>query len=162
MKASNKRILIADDNLEFHNIMKTILNFGLLDELADSQIDALQRELFGEGTEGSAQSSNTQKYIVDCTLQGKEAYGMVLRAKEEGRPYWLAILDMRMPPGWDGLETARHILAKAPETEIIICTAYSDTSWKEIELELKKNVFLLKKPFSIEELEALLKKLNER
>ena len=53
---------------------------------------------------------------------------MVRKAVAEGRPYPLAFVDVRMPPGWDGIETTRRIWERFPFTEIVICTAYSDYS----------------------------------
>ena len=87
-----------------------------------------------------------------------------------GRPYTVAFVDVRMPPGWDGVETIKRIWQTCPELQIVICTAYSDYSWKAIieHLGETQNLVILKKPFdSIEALElahALAKKweLNSR
>jgi signal transduction histidine kinase len=61
----------------------------------------------------------------------------------------MALVDVRMPPGWDGVETTAHIWQKYPDLQVVICTAYSDYSW---EMMLKKlgysdRLVILKKPF---------------
>ena len=64
-------------------------------------------------------------------------------------PYAVAFVDVRMPPGWDGVETAERIWRECPEVEIVICTAYSDYSWDEIIAKLghTDRLLILKKPF---------------
>ena len=61
----------------------------------------------------------------------------------------MAFVDIRMPPGWDGLETIRRIWQEYPELQVVICTAYSDYSWREIVKELgeTEKLLILKKPF---------------
>ena len=51
---------------------------------------------------------------------------------EQGRPFALAFIDMRMPPGWDGLETIEHLWTVDPDVQVVICTAYSDYSWSDM------------------------------
>src|SRR5690606_33298846 len=74
---------------------------------------------------------------------------LVRQAMAEGRPYSLAFVDMRMPPGWDGIETIQHIWKEDPELQIVICSAYSDHSWSEISHRLGSSdrLLILKKPF---------------
>ena len=63
-----------------------------------------------------------------------------------GQPYALAFIDVRMPPGWDGLETISHLWQADPDLQIVICTAYSDYDWKDIEqrLGVSHNFVILK------------------
>src|SRR5205085_8096610 len=58
-------------------------------------------------------------------------------------------VDMRMPPGWDGLETIRAIWQADPDVQVVICSAYSDHSWDQIvgALGLNDKLLILKKPF---------------
>jgi len=74
---------------------------------------------------------------------------MVEQAAAEGRPYALAFVDVRMPPGWDGIETVARIWQKFPELPVVICTAYSDYSWLEMTSKLghSDNLVILRKPF---------------
>src|SRR5205823_618022 len=68
----------------------------------------------------------------------------------EGAPYAVAFVDVRMPPGWDGIETISRIWKEFPDLQIVICTAYSDYSWDEIAKSVGGNtdkMLVLKKPF---------------
>jgi PAS domain S-box-containing protein len=73
-------------------------------------------------------------------------------------------VDMRMPPGWDGLETIRRLWQVYPELEVVICTAYSDHSWHQIQQTLGTNerLLILKKPFDKVEVEQLALALTEK
>jgi two-component system, cell cycle sensor histidine kinase and response regulator CckA len=66
-------------------------------------------------------------------------------------------LDVRMPPGWDGVETAARLWEVAPDLQIVICTAYSDYSWDEMrnKLEQPDSLVILKKPFDNVEVQQL-------
>src|SRR5690606_27038348 len=82
----------------------------------------------------------------------------------EGRPFSMAFVDMRMPPGWDGIETIARIWSVDPRIQIVICTAYSDLSWGEIIERLGHNdrLLLLKKPFDNAEVYQLAAALSEK
>ncbi len=81
--------------------------------------------------------------------QGEEALRLVQESMVAHTPYQVAFVDMRMPPGWDGIETVRRIWAVDPRIQVVICTAYSDYSWKEMTsaIEGLDNLIILKKPF---------------
>jgi PAS domain S-box-containing protein len=89
---------------------------------------------------------------------------MVEKAREEGRPYALAFVDVRMPPGWDGVETTSRIWKACPDTQIILCTAYSDYSWDEMISKLghSDRLVILKKPFDAVEVLQLASALTEK
>ena len=74
---------------------------------------------------------------------------MVEQSIQQGRPYALAFVDVRMPPGWDGVETISHIWRQYPELQVVLCTAYSDYSWEDIikHLGQSDSMLILKKPF---------------
>jgi diguanylate cyclase (GGDEF)-like protein/PAS domain S-box-containing protein len=88
----------------------------------------------------------------------------VLKAVESGKPYALAFVDMRMPPGWDGVETIEKILQIDPEIQIVICTAYSDYSWEDILTRFGRadRLLILKKPFDMAEVCQLACALTEK
>ena len=81
--------------------------------------------------------------------QGQEAVFLVEQAVSEGRPFSLAFVDMRMPPGWDGLETIERIWEADPDMQLVICSAYSDHTWNEIRERIGETdqLLILKKPF---------------
>ena len=81
--------------------------------------------------------------------QGQEAVFLVEQSVAQGRPFSLAFVDMRMPPGWDGLETIERIWEVDPDMQLVICSAYSDHTWNEIRERIGETdqLLILKKPF---------------
>jgi DNA-binding NtrC family response regulator len=85
---------------------------------------------------------------VDFASQGREGFEAVRRMLKVKTPYALAFVDMRMPPGWDGIETSARIWEADPAIQIVICSAYSDYSWHEVVRRLNRpGLRLLQKPF---------------
>ncbi|HTV21837.1 MAG TPA: hypothetical protein VMG12_24275 [Polyangiaceae bacterium] len=88
---------------------------------------------------------------------------MVLRAAGGKRPYAVVFADMRMPPGWDGVETIERILTVTPRVELCICSAYSDYSWHEVIRRVgRPSLRLLRKPFDTYELLSVAAELTEK
>ncbi len=143
----NLRILVVDDNRSIHSDFRKIL----ADERNSEKAQAIEAALFGEATD----TRHAIRFELDSAYQGKEGFEMVKRAVAEGRPYAMAFMDVRMPPGWDGIETAARIWEVDPEMQIVICTAYSDYSWDQMGTELGQSdkLVILKKPF--DNIEAL-------
>ncbi len=50
---------------------------------------------------------------------------------QAGRPWAMVFLDYRMPPGWSGVETLRHLRQVAPTLPVVLCSAYSDWILRE-------------------------------
>jgi two-component system sensor histidine kinase/response regulator len=138
----NRRILIVDDNRAIHDDFRKIL----CAQDYDSGLRELEAVMFGES---DARPDPNCNYEVDFALQGQEAFEKVSAAMAEGRPFALAFVDMRMPPGWDGLETIEHLWEVDPDIHAVICTAYSDHSWADIVKRLvrQQQWLILKKPF---------------
>ena len=141
-RETNHRILIIDDNLSIHKDFENIL----VEEEESKSLSALRSEVFGEEV---ASHAATNVYELDFASQGEEGCRKIEQACKAGRPYTLAFVDMRMPPGWDGLKTIEHIWKIDPRVQAVICTAYSDYSWADIATRLGKNenLLILKKPF---------------
>ena len=89
---------------------------------------------------------------------------MVGAAIAEGKPFSVAFVDMRMPPGWDGVQTIKRIWELDPELQCVICTAYSDYSWEDIleQLGVNDRLLLLRKPFDSAEVCQLACALSEK
>lgn len=136
------RILIIDDNAAIHDDFCKIL---MRPASQTSELEDMESLLFGT----NVQDISSSLFQIDCASQGKEGLDMVLQAEKEGYPYALAFVDGRMPPGWDGIETIRHIWDEVPQIQIVLCTAYADYSWQEIRNVLGENdsLLILKKPF---------------
>ena len=154
----NRRILIVDDNRTIHEDFRKLL-------AAQPIQPALQQAraaLFRSGNVGDSLSPET--YELDFADQGQQGYDKVVSARQESRPYALAVVDMRMPPGWDGLKTIEHILAADPDIQIVICTAYSDFSWAQMagRLGVSDRVLILRKPFDSIEVQQIASALTRK
>jgi PAS domain S-box-containing protein len=138
----NQRILIIDDNAAIHEDVRKILGAPAQE---DSSLDSEAAELFGV----RADALTNVDFEIDSAFQGQEGLAKVQHALDEGRPYAMAFVDVRMPPGWDGIETISRIWKMYPELQVVICTAYSDYSWEEMIRKVGKtdSLVILKKPF---------------
>jgi two-component system cell cycle sensor histidine kinase/response regulator CckA len=153
----NRRILIIDDNRAIHDDFRKIL---VEDTSSTARLDASEERLFGSPT----LAVQHPLFQVDSAYQGQEGVLLVERALEAGRPYALAFVDVRMPPGLDGVETTQKIWAIDPEIQIVICTAYSDYSWNEMLEKIGHcdGLLILKKPFDTVEALQLALALTEK
>jgi two-component system, NtrC family, sensor kinase len=152
----HRRILVIDDNKAIHDDFRKILCTDNLNET----IDAFESEFFGETTQTSISAS----FEIDSAYQGKEGLEMVEQAVAAKQPYSMAFVDVRMPPGWDGIETVARIWEKYPDLQVVICTAYSDYSWDEMTKALGQSdrLVILKKPFDNIEARQLAATLTEK
>ena len=139
---STSRILIVDDNRAIHEDFRKILRGRDLDE----NLHTLETTLFGEQPEVASLPAD---FRVDSAYQGHEALALVQRALADRQPYCVAFMDMRMPPGWDGLETIERLWAADSSIQIVICSAHSDHDWEELIARLGRSdkLLVLKKPF---------------
>jgi diguanylate cyclase (GGDEF)-like protein len=142
-RIENVRILITDDNAAIHEDFRRILTASTRD---DSNLSDAEILLFGDA---AATPAHHPGYALDFALQGQLAVQLVKRARADGHPYTMAFVDMRMPPGWDGLETIEHLWAEDPNVQIVICSAHSDYDWRDIfeRLGHSDKLLILKKPF---------------
>ena len=152
----NRRILIVDDNRAIHDDFRKILGPA---GAARDELDALDAELFGTEPE-----SPDEGFLLDSAYQGEEAIEKVRAAHAQGAPYALLFVDVRMPPGLDGIVTTARLLREDPDVGIVICSAYSDHSWEEMTAAFGKTdrVLILKKPFDTVEVRQLAHALQRR
>src|SRR4051812_38144022 len=122
----NHRILVVDDNRAIHEDIRKIL-------IGDNFEKAL--ELDEELLFDDAPVAVTQ-FEIDSAYQGQEGLALLEKSMSEGRPYAMAFVDVRMPPGWDGVETIERLWQLYPDLQVVICTAYSDYSWTDIRRRL--------------------------
>ena len=146
----NRRILIVDDNAAIHEDFAKILP-GQPEDF--DSFDDLEKGLFGDMTSREIIPMNWDPNFYELThaYQGQEAFELVRQAEEENRPFALIFMDVRMPPGWDGIETIKRIWEKWPHLEMVICTAYSDYSWEKIlqKVGTTDQLMFLRKPFDV-------------
>ena len=138
----NHRILVVDDNRAIHEDLRKIL-IGT----SNAEEDLLSDEdlLFGN----TKPRTPSVKFEIESAYQGQDGLARVKEKLAEGKPYALAFVDVRMPPGWDGVETIKQLWQVDPNLQVVICTAYSDYSWSDIHTKLghSDNLLILKKPF---------------
>ena len=146
----NRRILIIDDNRAIHEDFKKILSPATT---ANDKLNSLEDQLFGESAEPAA----TEKFEISSAYQGRDGFELVKEREAAGAPFAVAFVDVRMPPGWDGVETINHIWEVAPQLQVVICTAFSDYSWEQIVRQLGKSdrLLILRKPFDPVEVQQL-------
>lgn len=140
---SRNRVLLIDDNASIHVDFRKVLCSDAGDE-AQVALAELEADLFGE-----MKSTGTRPdFEIDSAYQGKEGVEMARVAREQGRPYAMAFVDMRMPPGWDGLKTIEHLWQIDPDVHVVICSAHTDYDWSEVVDRLKHSdkLLVLRKP----------------
>ncbi len=152
----NRRILVIDDNTSIHDDFRKIL----APPKNSDPLDQARSALFGE----APTLPPAVHYELEFSDQGREGFGLVQNAVHQDNPFAVAFVDMRMPPGWDGLETIEHILYVDSEIQIVICSAYSDHPWEEISKRIGQNdrLLILMKPFNSIEVVQLANSLTKK
>ena len=149
----NRRILVIDDNQAIHDDFRKILGES---DSEDASLQAAEARIFG--------APAAMLFEIDTASQGEEGLKMVEKALAEGRPYAMAFVDVRMPPGWDGIETTQRIWQVCPDLQVVICTAFSDCSWNEMQDQInpQDRLLVLKKPFDTIEILQMANALTQK
>ncbi len=153
---STHRILVIDDKQGIHEDFRKIL---CADRASSSRLEEMEAALFETQPPLGMQS----KFVIDSAFQAEEGLARVHHALQEGHPYEIAFVDVRMPPGSDGIEITPKLWAADPSLPVVICTAYADYSWEEIfaRIGITDRMFILKKPFDRDEVLQLAHALTE-
>ena len=153
----NHRILVIDDNPAIHGDFRKVLR---PDTPEASALLEMEGVLFEQVQSGEP----TLSFQLDSAYQGQEGFEMVKAALAEHRPYALAFVDVRMPPGWDGVETIARIWKVDPGIQIVLCTAYADYSWEQLRAKVGQpdSLVVLKKPFDNLEVQQLAHALTKK
>jgi signal transduction histidine kinase len=140
---NDARILIVDDTAAIHADFAKILR-TLYDT---TQLDELESLAFGDTAAKSGKQGVT--FHLESAYQGLQAIECVQTAVQCGEHYALAFVDMRMPPGMDGLQTIERLWEIDPDLQIVICSAYSEYDWGEVLTRLARpsQLLVVKKPF---------------
>lgn len=154
---NQRRILVIDDNPEIHNDFRKI--FGATAVVA-AELRHVEATLF----ETAPAAVQAFLFQLDFASQGAEGLEMIRRAATEGRPYAVAFVDSRMPPGWDGVETITHLWQELSDLQIVFTTAYSDYSCEDLlgRFGHTDRLVVLKKPFDNIEVLQLAHTLTEK
>ena len=153
MPVESTRILIVDDNAAIHDDFRHVFDRSAR-AASVASLDELERQFGGEPA----------SYDLSFVFQGEDAVRAVTRARNEHRPFACAFVDIRMPPGIDGIETIARMWQCQPELEIVLCSAYSDYSWEDIVRRLTPGdrLVILRKPFDPMEVRQLAACLTEK
>ena len=154
---ANRRILVIDDNRSIHEDFRKIL---CPQTDRRGAVESVEAALFGEETCGPA----VPLFTMESAYQGQEGLDLVRARMASDAPFALAFVDVRMPPGWDGIETVTHLWQADPNLQVVICTAYSDYSWEQIARRLGSadQLVILKKPFDVAEVLQLASAMTEK
>ncbi len=124
--APARRILIIDDNAAVHTDFRKVLGYEA----------------------ATAASAMRPTFDIDSAYQGRDGVAMAQQALIEGRPYAMAFIDMRMPPGWHGLKTIEQLWSTDPDVQVVMCGARTDYDWTEVVQKLghTDKLLVLRKP----------------
>ncbi|MFV8753550.1 response regulator transcription factor [Nannocystaceae bacterium ST9] len=141
-------VLIVDDDPAIHDDF-----LRALAERSGPRTTEIEALLFGAG----APASKAVGHLLEHAYQGREALDVIEAGLRRGRQTMVAFVDMRMPPGWDGIETIERLWQVDPAIQCVVCTAYSDFVWEEAQARLHHNrrLHLLRKPFRTSEVVRL-------
>ena len=157
-RPASYRVVIIDDTPAIHEDFRKVFARPVAEAGGLASTATL---LFGDGP---VEDAPFTEFTLESALQGQAGLELVQAALTAGRPYTLAFVDMRMPPGWDGLETAQKLWKIDPRLQIVLCTAHSDHSWHKIHAALGRSdsLIVLKKPFDQIEARQLAHALAEK
>lgn len=155
MMNARGNILIVDDNQSVFEAFQKIL----VSSAPDPRLVEMEEALFG-----SVSSTPVATFRLTYAAQGMEAIEKLEAEKRNGSSFAVAFVDVRMPPGIDGIETAQRLWALDADLEIVICSAYSDYSWSDMARKLGRpdRWVILKKPFDNIEVLQLAHALTEK
>ena len=145
------RVLVVDDEEEVRDAYRQILlEADVTRDLAAFR--DLRTRLFrkpespGPAAEPAARGATFDPVFCDGA---EAAVAAVKDALAQEQPFAVVFLDMRMPPGPDGVWAAARIRELDPAVEIVICTAYSDVDPCEIGgiVPPEEKLSYLQKPF---------------
>lgn len=158
MENFNTRVLIVDDQDEIHIDFQEILSERNKKAASDDLADAFLPDRLQTST------TYLPSFELSHALSGAEAYQIVKDATESNRPFAVAYIDIRMPPGMDGVETIRKIREFEKNLEIVIMTAYTDKPLHEIvtNMELLHKMLYIRKPAAREEIQQITLSLVEK
>jgi predicted signal transduction protein with EAL and GGDEF domain/DNA-binding NarL/FixJ family response regulator len=152
-------VIVIDDNPEIHQDFVKILQIDTAAEVLASSEEAL----FGDSLQADKAEEKVKlpKVKIDSAYQGEEGLALIQRKVQAGENYVIAFVDIRMPPGLDGIKTISKIWDVDPDMQIVICSAYSDYTWQEIAniLGESEKLLVLKKPFDVIEARQIVSSL---
>ncbi len=137
------RVLAIDDEPEVCKLYHDILYRN--DEF-QGQVASLELLTGASVADRTDAMDSALVFDLDTVLSGEEGLEKVEAAKASSTPYAVIYLDMRMPGGWDGLETAKQIRKVDPLVRIILITTHLDYGLQELRQQIGMDFIFLRKP----------------
>lgn len=132
MNIERNRILVADDEERIHDFFIEALK-DAPEAAGSDEFKELEKQLFNSAPPSQPLlPRQTHRYELDLCTSGSDAVDCVIRSVEENKPYSVVFLDVRMPPGPDGIWAAEKIRSLDKDVEVVIVTAFSDIHPSEI------------------------------
>jgi len=152
----NRRVLVIDDNEDIHTDFRKILVSS-----AASSNGTARSAFLGKSEE---KDSSIPDFELASATQGEQGINMAMQARRNQLPFAMAFVDVRMPPGLDGVETIERLWQIQPDLQVVICTAFADYSFEEIieRLGANDNLLILKKPFEPVEVRQMASALTNK
>ncbi|MBT3198149.1 MAG: response regulator, partial [Gammaproteobacteria bacterium] len=94
-------------------------------------------------------------FELSTASQGEEGVALIQQAVDESAPFALVFLDVRLPPGIDGLETARKIREIDSDVHIVISSAYTDYQPSDFRVVVFSHLYFMRKPLVVAEIEHM-------
>ncbi|MSR62811.1 MAG: hybrid sensor histidine kinase/response regulator [Planctomycetes bacterium] len=157
----NLRILVVDDQEAIRDDFKKIL---AAHSAPGPALSSARAAFFGGDVASTPAAHVAPPFQLTLASQGEQALELTARARQAGQRFAMAFVDVRMPPGLDGLQTIKGLWQLDPDLEVVICTAFSDYSFEQIVQELGSTdrLLILKKPFDPVEVRQLAGALTEK
>jgi two-component system NtrC family sensor kinase len=163
MKTDLPSILVIDDQEPILEGFQKLLDVDAY-QSSDASISLDQLEAALGGSTPSTVMQELPTYDMHYARQGLEGVRMCEHAIARGKPLSVAFVDVHMPPGMDGVETAIALWKLQPDLEIVLCTAHAIYSWQEIlaKVPRRDQLVILRKPFDAIEVRQLAACLGEK
>ena len=149
-------VLIVDDEATVREAYRDTLlpkaPSGAANEMAN-----LRAQLFGGRNASAKPAVPAPRFEPQFAASAREAVDLVAMNLERGVRFATVFLDMRLPPGENGLWAAEHIRLLDADVDIVVCSAYSDVEPGTVveRVPPADKVFFLQKPFHPHEVRQL-------
>ncbi len=144
------RVLLADDEEAIVHVYSVGLGyyFAPTEPPPPDEVDSLEDELYG-----LKEDERPRAELTMCR-QGAEAVQLVREALDDGQPFDVIVLDIRMPPGIDGVDAAKQIRELMPDVQILFVSGFSDYGRADLEklVPPAANMDYIEKPVRLSEL----------
>lgn len=139
----NRRILVVDDDPAILDLYRS--TFIVNDSISSEISKLLNEESVDEGF----------SFEIVTESQGEDGVEAVRMAKQQGRPFAVVFLDIMMPPGIDGLETASRIREIDTDIHIVISSAHSEYNPSDFRGHVFGHLYFMRKPINPAEIEHM-------